>query len=375
MTSPPVAPLELVAQPKLTEKARARADVLQIPSLDGLRAVSFMIVFLSHAGLNVMPGGFGVTVFFFLSGYLITTLMRREMEQTGTVSLKLFYQRRALRILPPFYLVLVVATVLSALGLFPDKLSAGAVAAQFLHYCNYWFAAHGFSGIAPGTGVYWSLAIEEHFYLLFPMLYLVLHRSGVRSKAMAQTFWALCAIVLAWRCLLVFHWHVPFYRVFVSSDTRADSMLFGCALAVFHNPALDQTERPLSGLWGKLWLPLAIVVLAVTFAVRSSDFRESFRYTLQGIALYPIFITAVRNPQWPIYRVLNLPWVRQVGALSYSLYLVHHTVIDALYYRFPGINLAVAILTSLLISLALSQAIFQWIEKPCAKLRRRLQQH
>src|SRR5438270_10676355 len=79
----------------------------QIPSLDGLRAVSFMIVFLSHAGLGrFVSGGFGVTVFFFLSGYLITTLMRMEADKTGHVSLKLFYLRRAVRILPPFYIVL-----------------------------------------------------------------------------------------------------------------------------------------------------------------------------------------------------------------------------------------------------------------------------
>src|SRR5437016_5429614 len=78
-----------------------------IPSLDGIRAVAFLFVFVAHAGLgNVVPGGFGVTIFFFLSGYLITTLMRREAERSGTVSLRIFYARRFLRIFPPFYLVL-----------------------------------------------------------------------------------------------------------------------------------------------------------------------------------------------------------------------------------------------------------------------------
>ena len=98
-----------------------------IPSLDGIRAISFMLVFLAHAGFPYIPGGFGVTVFFFLSGYLITTLLRREAEETGTLSFKLFYLRRVLRILPPFYAVLLLAFVLTRVGLLPhDVLVGGA---------------------------------------------------------------------------------------------------------------------------------------------------------------------------------------------------------------------------------------------------------
>ena len=88
-----------------------------IPSLDGLRAISFFLVFLGHSGVPLIPGGFGVTVFFFLSGYLITTLLRLEANKYGRVDLKLFYMRRALRIWPPFYLVLVASTLLAAWGL------------------------------------------------------------------------------------------------------------------------------------------------------------------------------------------------------------------------------------------------------------------
>src|SRR5262249_4895198 len=144
---------------------------IQIPSLDGLRAVSFLIVFVAHAGLNVLvrvPGGFGVTVFFYLSGYLITTLMRVEQQVTGTVSIRHFYLRRARRILPPFYLVLVLAIVLTLAGALPGQLAGRTVAAQMLHFSNYWFAWHGGDGSPAGTVPYWSLAVEEHFYLLFP---------------------------------------------------------------------------------------------------------------------------------------------------------------------------------------------------------------
>src|SRR5664279_4763278 len=88
------------AAPVLAPPVRA---AFHIPSLDGLRAVAFLMVFFGHVGAPGVPGGFGVTVFFFLSGYLITTLLRIERERTGRVSLRLFYLRRALRILPPFY--------------------------------------------------------------------------------------------------------------------------------------------------------------------------------------------------------------------------------------------------------------------------------
>src|SRR4051794_11189138 len=93
---------------------------LAIPSLDGLRAASFFLVFLGHAALPFMPvaipAGFGVTVFFFLSGYLITTLLRLEVEQHGKINFKHFYLRRVLRIWPPFYLVLIAACLLTLAG-------------------------------------------------------------------------------------------------------------------------------------------------------------------------------------------------------------------------------------------------------------------
>src|SRR5690242_11117871 len=88
-----------------------------IPSLDGIRALAVMIVFVAHAGLGSwVPGGFGVTVFFFLSGYLITTLLRMEYDRSGTISLKDFYLRRVLRIFPNMYTVLFVASALTMLG-------------------------------------------------------------------------------------------------------------------------------------------------------------------------------------------------------------------------------------------------------------------
>ena len=123
-----------------------------IPSLDGIRAISFLLVFASHCGLDyLVPGGFGVTIFFFLSGFLITTLMRSEFDKNGFVSLRHFWLRRALQILPPFYLVLGGA-ILASLIFDPLRpLLPKAFAAQALHVSNYWIIAHAQLGL-PADG-------------------------------------------------------------------------------------------------------------------------------------------------------------------------------------------------------------------------------
>src|SRR5262245_11036580 len=123
-----------------------------------------MIVFLAHAGLgDRIPGGFGVTVFFFLSGYLVTTLLRMEHDRHASVSLRAFYLRRVLRIWPPFYTVLTFAMLLTISGLLPGELEFRPVFAQWMHFANYWIVLNGYDGLAAGTVVYWSLAVEEHF--------------------------------------------------------------------------------------------------------------------------------------------------------------------------------------------------------------------
>src|SRR4051812_14716418 len=150
-----------------------------IPSLDGLRAISIGLVFAAHAGFDITPGGFGVTVFFVLSGFLITTLLRIEHDRSSTVSLAAFYRRRAFRILPAFYAVLVVAALLTiVVGLGTGTLDRLPLMSQGLHYFNY-FAIfyHGPQEAIHGTGIYWSLAIEEHFYLVLPLLFLILNRN------------------------------------------------------------------------------------------------------------------------------------------------------------------------------------------------------
>lgn len=341
-----------------------------IPSLDGIRAVAFGIVFLAHAGLgNLVPGGFGVTVFFFLSGYLITTLLRMEYERTGRIDLRAFFIRRALRILPPLYVVLVLGAVCTLLGLLDGHLTARAVLAQAFFLSNYQIIAQGYEGAPPGAGVYWSLAVEEHFYLVYPFVFLALARWKLGGRG-AATLLGTCLAVLAWRMVLIHALGAPHERTYMGSDTRVDSILYGCALALAGNPVLDGewiAERLLK--W--VVVPTACVVLLATMAIRNGAFQETWRYSIQGLALIPLFVAAVRLPNWGPFRVLNWRWVAGIGMLSYSLYLVHQSVLLGLEYRLAAPAGARAVL-GLGVALLLAWLIRVGVEQPCLVWRRRL---
>jgi peptidoglycan/LPS O-acetylase OafA/YrhL len=343
-----------------------------IPSLDGLRALSFLLVFAAHAGLeHFVPGGFGVTIFFFLSGFLITTLLRAEFEKNGVISIRHFWLRRTLRILPPFYLVLVCALLIGLAVDPPGTLSPPAVTAQALQYTNYWIVQHGYEGQPAGTGVYWSLAVEEHFYIVFPWFYIAMQKAKLSARNQAFVLWATCILVLVWRLILVFHYHAPMLRTYLASDTRVDSILFGCALAVWNNPVLDDValnERR----WKYAYVPFALLLLVGCLVVRGDNFRETARYSLQGAALTILFIAAIRYQHWAMFAWLNSRAAVFIGLLSYSLYLLHLAVLLGIARALPNSGLIMQGGLSLVISIALAWMIYVTVEKPCARLRRKL---
>ncbi len=352
----------------------ATASAFHIPSLDGIRACAFLLVFLGHAGVPGIPAGFGVTVFFFLSGYLITTLLRMEVKKRGGIDFKLFYLRRTLRILPPFYLVLGLGALVSITHLLPSELQLLPLLSQAFHYSNYWGALRGFDGIVPGTAVYWSLAVEEHFYALFPALYALLLAAKLSGRAQRTVFLTICLAVLVWRCVLVFGFHVPSPRTFLCTDTRLDALLMGCALAVAGNPVLD--EPALDSPPKRLVLALcgSIVLLLLSFTIRDDQFRETLRYTMQGIALYPVFYAAVRFPKWGVFPLLNGRVLGFIGKLSYSLYLVHATLLLLLEHWFEStVGPYPRAILGFALSLGLAWTIWTTIEKPAARLRKKLE--
>lgn len=379
--------------PRLRTRPRPRAstsrDSSEIPSLTGIRAFAVMLVFATHAGVPDSPAPLGVTIFFFLSGYLITTLLRREFDRTGTVSLRAFYLRRACRILPPLYIVLILADLLTLGGAFSyDRLTAGGTLSQFFFFSNYhtldagWFGVR--TGAAPGTGVLWSLAVEEHFYLLFPGFYLLLRRWVPSARRQAAILAAICGLVLVWRYVLILGLHMSFDRTYVGTDTRIDSILFGCILGVLGNPAPDLrgtgARSRLERYWAPVLAPIALLALALFCPwpgslapafFRHKDFTATAQYTIEGLALIPIFVVAVRYANRGIFKLLNNRLVVLVGVLSYSVYISEVTIIDLVHEHFAAGQMVHGPIYFVL-SMAFAYAMYRLVEKPFAQLRKRL---
>jgi peptidoglycan/LPS O-acetylase OafA/YrhL len=323
----------------------------RLEPLDGLRAVAVLIVMLSHIGLMV-PGGFGVTIFFFLSGYLITTLMVRERAETGDLNLKAFYLRRTVRIVPPMLIAIAVAVGLSGAG-FGKDLNYSGLALDILFLSNYspYFGAG--SQIAIPL---WSLAIEEHFYLIFPMLFLAIRKVG-SSVHVARVCLFLCLIVLLVRIA-----HValsgPIEGIYYWSHTRIDSILFGCILATWNNPASDGKVYIGSGIrWGMLGGFLVLI----TLIVRDPAFRETFRYTVQGMGLFLIFNYVLRT-SGILSKMLADKRLRYIANISYFLYLIHISMyLAASYLPIPPI---LQYIVGNLCAFLLAAIVRQFIEQP-----------
>ncbi len=347
-----------------------------IPSLDGLRAISVLIVVLGHSGLQAsVPGGLGVTIFFFLSGYLISTLMLEEYDDTGGINIPYFYARRVFRLMPPLIVSLAVAYLLTFSGWLAGGITSRGLAAQLLYFANYYglFLDPG-NTVPDGTGILWSLAVEEHFYIFFPLLMTLLLGAALRLRAIAALLGIVCLAILAWRVHLV---HAPGFfsdRTYYASDTRIDSIIYGCLLALVMNPARQQHQPRSMSLAQWALLAAAIGVLLLTLLYRNPVFRETARYSLQGLALMPVFYFAVRFSGNRLFRFLNISWVMTLGAYSYTIYLIHYVIIRSIDKNIPAIGTKPYILfpVALLISIAYSAAVARFVEPYFKQLRRKL---
>jgi peptidoglycan/LPS O-acetylase OafA/YrhL len=336
----------------------ARPD-LYMPGLDGIRAVAFMMVFLAHAGLeDIVPGALGVTIFFFLSGYLITTLLRAEAQRTDTISIADFYLRRAFRIMPPFYITLAVAFAAGTIGLVPDAGNGLWYAATCAYFVNY-AALLNLHIIQPsGLGMLWSLMVEEHFYLIFPCLYLMFVHRKASPKRQVAILLSCCAACLAWRYVLIYHFHTStnskvFPRwTYSASEARFDAIFFGCILAIRDNSNFADRSPWLSKYKG-LFAIGGLLTLLASLIYREPHFRETLRYSVQSIALYPIFYYIVAAKEAWQARWLSWKPLRFLGWLSYTMYLSHYIFLEVFYTHYKGhpvVDATAAFAVSLLFS-------------------------
>ena len=367
-----------------------------VPALDGMRAVSVGLVMVSHFGLGaIVPGGLGVTVFFFISGFLITRQLLAERAGSGRIAIGAFYVRRALRLYPA--LLTMVAIGGGAFALLGGTITIGQLLASLFYYNNYFFLLEGYrTGLADTFHPYailWSLAVEEHYYLLFPLT-VALFAGNRRGFAAG-----LCAAIVA---VALWRWHVaaachtdtlaclggnPEDRVVRATDTRVDSILFGAVLAT----ALDTAGAP--RLLRVLRDPRAFAVgcglLLASLAIRAPMFRDSIRFSVQGVALLlAVGGVLFAEPLAALRGLLSLRPAVLMGRWSYSLYLWHWIVLvcaSALLPQTVGQPVTSGVFgrawfaevapVLLLLSFAAAALSYYAIEQPMVRLRRRFGAH
>ncbi len=304
--------------------------------------------------LYIFWGALGVQMFFVLSGFLITHLLLKELNKTGTLSLKRFYFRRTLRIFPPLYAYLAVSLVLTHAGLFAGTLPAFAVAAT---YTSNYFG--GGSELLEHT---WSLSLEEQFYLLWPAALLFLRS----ERSIKLAVWV---ILLSPFSRIATYYLMPHHRALLNGmlHTGLDSIMFGCLLALLQrNERFNRLIKPY--IQGPAALAATVFVLILGPMVQS-HFRGSYGlvigFTLNAICLSQIVLYVVRFPQSPPGRVLNTRLLRHVGMISYSLYLWQHMFTRPNSTPFVPWNLAAIFLCA--------ELSYWLVERPSFWLRDRLE--
>lgn len=337
-----------------------------IPSLDGFRAISIGIVFLGHSLRNLpIPGGLGVTIFFFISGYLITTLLIREFAKTGTFDFKGFYVRRLLRLMPPLLITMMIGSVLILSGWAEGSLDPLVLVSQVFFFYNYWDVHHVNDAIS-GLGILWSLSVEEHFYLIFPAIFLI----SLKNRWSSTWIVGFAVLMLVWRTVKFTTLGADEWTIYALTDTRIDSILWGCFLAIWLDSSAPVAQSSRSQVRFLAFLA-GCAVIGLTLIIRDDLFRSTIRYTLQGVALIPIFHYAMTSEGGLVYRVLNNAVIRRVGVYSYTFYLVHYVVLNALNFNNVFGSMVVTAAVAGIISLGYAAAMHEFVELPIKRMRQR----
>jgi peptidoglycan/LPS O-acetylase OafA/YrhL len=306
-----------------------------MPGLDGLRALAVFAVIAYHLNLTWAPGGLlGVSLFFVLSGYLITDILLTQWERSGSIDLRDFWLRRARRLLPALFAML--AGVMSWVAIFtPERLAAlkQEMLAAVCYVGNWYLIFHDVSyferfGPPSPLGHLWSLAIEEQFYLLWPLLLGLALRFLPRRKWIIGGTAAVALLSAAAMALIYIPGHDP-SRVYYGTDTRAFALLAGAVLAM-----IWPSRRMSADLSGKKRLALdaagGMGLLAVIVMIAKTNQYQTFLYQ-GGLLLFSAaaacVIAALAHPAGRLGRIFGWRPFRWLGKCSYGIYLWHYPVI------------------------------------------------
>lgn len=313
----------------------------RIPELDGIRGIAIIAVFLNHTQ-PVLSGGFlGVDLFFALSGYLITSILLGEFGKTGTISLRSFYYRRALRLLPALLVLLIVCA---------PWVSRRTVLAALFYFANW----QSFESLGPLVHT-WSLSVEEQFYIAWPLILLLLLRLKFSKSKIAIGLTIVIVTIFIWRlCLLKSG--ASWERAYKGTDTHTEGLLIGCVVALVPDylRAVSVRFTPLAS-WSLLWL-----FFSASWVTAAAN---AIALTMAALCGGIIILAAQSRPS--LLQSLSLVYL---GQRSYSLYLWHYPIVRYVMPRCPGSSI-VKVAFAAMVTLVAAEISFRFIEQPFLKLK------
>ncbi|MEP6747110.1 MAG: acyltransferase [Bacteroidota bacterium] len=342
-------------------------------SINGLRAISIIIVIIHHLELKyeiftrlrdikllypvinfLTDGHFGVNVFFVISGFLITSLMLQEEAKTKTVSLKNFYIRRTLRIFPAYYFLLLFYLLIQHYGVISISHASWLTSITYTKYFNWnldWYTSH-----------FWSLSVEEHFYLFWPLVFVFAKR--------IRTHVALALFLVVPFIRIFAHYHTISWLNDLTIFLRIDAIAIGCLFALHKDWILARLSKNWSLVF---WTSIVVFICWTNLGLLSYQYKLHSGPlfiplgigdgTIANIVIAVIMMYSVFGPRKQWYTFLNLKWMNFIGILSYSIYLWQQFFLNntGQFYNTLPVNLIFIVMAALF--------SYYLIEKPFLKLK------
>lgn len=312
-----------------------------LPSIDSLRAIAVIAVIIYHIDANYLPGGFlGVDLFFVLSGYLISSLIIKEYKSTGTVNLYNFYVRRARRLLPAVYFMITVVLIIITLfnGVLLKKSYLDALFG-YIYSSNWWYIFHkldyfdSFGSQSPFKHL-WSLAIEEQFYMFFPLIFLIFNRksksNNSNSKLNKNFIYVVLSLVLVSLIAHILLFDINnINRIYFGTDTRAFSLLVGVVGAILYpmDRLSERTTKKDNMIYSIVSLVSILVLIGIM--INTSEYNTwLYRGGFLLVAIIGLIIIISSGRQYTFMsKLLSFKPFVFIGKISYSLYLWHFPIL------------------------------------------------